>query len=402
MAAPWPQDYPCGARDAAATPAIQQRQRVSAFAVVWALVTTVAFVGPWIGSGSRQLGLPARLKRNDLRYLLGKRVRPIPPRKKRYFNEETARKQRCPKVDLFIQEAMRFVEKNLTDLAVDSLTKLRREPLTMSLKSLRNTIRVLAKLRRLMGHPDPRIVLNVRKCVRSWRRRFLGLQHDQPATLEPSSSEDSEDLKNDSKDLKNDRLFFAHTHGHKNITVCNMTFTRNESATCIYESIKDCFRHSEPPKDFMMWEYALNVEFYLYSLQGPTYEYVRKVTNICCSLRNIHSHVRDLIRSASLTPEQLCHMNHEGAQDTEADDMMYALIRKRRREEIAAIRAEYDKKMNKSRPNLYRPKIYDVLTKREAQVLTMSINEGVPKLPKQVLESNEPLSSQQLQLMKGV
>jgi len=75
---------------------------------------------------------------------------------------------------------------------------------------------------------------------------------------------------------------------------------------------------------------------------GASYEYRVKVLNLCKVLRDVDLGVRELIRQASLTPVDLCHMNVEKDFE-EADNLMGNYERKKRREQIAALREQADR-----------------------------------------------------------
>jgi len=135
---------------------------------------------------------------------------------------------------------------------------------------------------------------------------------------------------------------FAHMEGFKNYSVGGFTFTRNQTASELFGAVKSCFAHTEIPPDGQIWEYALHVEYYLFQLMGPSYEYRVKVMNLCKVLQDVELGVRELIRQASLTPVELCHMNVEKNFE-EADDLMGNYERKKRREQIAALREQADR-----------------------------------------------------------
>lgn len=90
---------------------------------------------------------------------------------------------------------------------------------------------------------------------------------------------------------------------------------------------------------------------------------------------------------------QLCHMNLENVLDSEADKMMFALEKKRRREAIAAIREEYEQKHGNLSTNpkqkLLRPNLRYVFQESQAQEMIMSMSTIASRIPDSSLRMPE-------------
>jgi len=303
------------------------------------------------GVAPKDVGMAIHLKRREWQRLLGKRKGPVKfsssfdPK----FSEKEATLQKGQKLDLYFYDMKRAVERNQTDLAADAIKKLSAQPIRTSLRGLRTTFRVASRLRRYIGHPNKTVSCAVQKCLSRWKIKTANLESgdlavdSDPATDEMASQcEEAEESRSPSSSSSHG---FAHTHdciihvdGVGNIT-------RNQTANSILESIRTCFQfEKDPPPIAQMWEFALNIEYYLWTWQGPSFEYWQKADNIRKVMRNSDMNIREGIRVGKYMASEICHMNIEKVYVDEEENLRFILERKRRKEKIALIREEHEKK----------------------------------------------------------
>eukprot|EP00466_Bigelowiella_natans_P016460 jgi/Bigna1/132832/aug1.19_g7540 len=282
------------------------------------------------GVAPKDVGMAIHLKRREWQRLLGKRKGPVKFSSSfdpKFSEKEVGRKagatlQKGQKLDLYFYDMKRAVERNQTDLAADAIKKLSAQPIRTSLRGLRTTFRVASRLRRYIGHPNKTVSCAVQKCLSRWKIKTANLESgdlavdSDPATDEMASQcEEAEESRSPSSSSSHG---FAHTHdciihvdGVGNIT-------RNQTANSILESIR-------------YWQKADNI---------------RKV------MRNSDMNIREGIRVGKYMASEICHMNIEKVYVDEEENLRFILERKRRKEKIALIREEHEKKKEAAMLNI--------------------------------------------------
>jgi len=194
-------------------------------------------------------GLPFRIKKREWEKILGKRkTLGIKTKKSKTFSADQAMANRGSAMDLYLQEAERAVEKNWTCGAIQALRKLRGQPIGVSLRKLKMAVRVTHRLRRFLGHPNASVVRAAKACMWRWSVRMDGIREGEvDSKTDDIDNDKDEDCNTDG--VGNLHVGFAHKEGFKNYSIGGFTFTRNQTASELFDAVKSCFAHTEVPPD---------------------------------------------------------------------------------------------------------------------------------------------------------